>query len=257
MNEVNGWNPTDLQAIADEELLNIIYDNYQTNTFDGLTMFEPESEEFYIHINTARGNLPNTTKGRFTLAHELGHYFLPHHRLALMRGTMKPHGSINYLLDNDSWKIEREADDYASSLLMPSSSFKSFVQNRAFSFHLIMDIAEQFHVSIAAAALKFVSIGNYPIMVIYGIKGKLRWAARSQDFPFLRLRYGSSRGDKLPENSVMGDYFYHDIDNGKSEEEVRAGDCFDTQSKDDNERCFIEWCIPYKDKALSVFWEKE
>ena len=67
--------PTDLEAIVQDELLNVFYDDYGDDTFDGLTIFEPSTDEFYIHINTARGNRRGSAKGRFTLAHELGHYF--------------------------------------------------------------------------------------------------------------------------------------------------------------------------------------
>ena len=44
-----------------------------------------------IHLNTASGNGANSAKGRFTLAHELGHYFIDQHRMALINGTMQPH----------------------------------------------------------------------------------------------------------------------------------------------------------------------
>ena len=256
-NEVVIAHPTNLESIVEEEMLNVFYDDYGSNTFDGLTMFVPSTDEFYIHINTVRGNCPNSPKGRFTLAHELGHYFLPHHRLALMRGTMQPHGSINYLIDNKSWKIEREADRYASTLLMPGSSFKDFVSGRKFDFQLLLDIADVFQVSLSAAALRFVEIGNHPIMVVYGVDKKIRWARKSDDFPFWRLRYGSEKDCRIPENTVIGDYFYKEDDSYcKSEEVVYAMDCFDTYKEEDNMREFYEWCLPFKNRAISVFWEK-
>ena len=185
--------PTDLQTIVKEEMLNVIYDDYGSNTFDGLTMFESSTDEFYIHINTTRGNRPDSPKGRFTLAHELGHYMLPHHRLALMRGTMHPHGSVNYLLDNNSWKIEREADDFAASLLMPIGQFDAYVKGKTFGFQLLYELARGFNVSLSAAALRFIEIGNYPIMVLYAVDKKIRWVRKSDDFPFRRLRYGNDK----------------------------------------------------------------
>lgn len=51
--------PTDREAIIEEEMIKVLYDDYGSNSFDGLTMFEPSTDEFYIHINTARGNRPN------------------------------------------------------------------------------------------------------------------------------------------------------------------------------------------------------
>lgn len=248
--------PTDLEAIVQDELLNVFYDDYGDDTFDGLTIFEPSTDEFYIHINTARGNRRGSAKGRFTLAHELGHYFLPLHRLALMRGAMQPHGSINYLIDNNSWKLEREADRYASSLLMPERPFVTFIRGKKFNFQLVCELVDLFKVSISAAVLRFAEIGNHPIMVLYGVDKKIRWVRRSQDFPFWRLRYGNNKDAIIPENTVIGDYFYrNDTSCCKNEEIVYAKDCFDTFREEDNFREFKEWCIPYNNRALSVFWE--
>jgi len=256
-NEQDKCFPTNLDAIVEDEMLNVFYDDYGANTFDGLTMFEPSTDEFYIHINTARGNRHDSRKGRFTLAHELGHYLLPHHRLALMRGSMRPHGSINYLIDNKSWKIEREADGFASSLLMPECAFRTYIRGKKFEFQLLQDIAEVFAVSLSAAALRFVEIGNHPIMVVYGVDKKIRWARRSDDFPFKRLRYGCEKDCRIPDNTVISEYFYKNDDSCcKSQETVYAIDCFDTYREEDNMREFFEWCVPFKNRAISVFWEE-
>ena len=257
-NDSVGCCPTDLEAIVDEEMLNVIYDDYEFDTFDGLTIFEPSNDEFYIHINTARGNRPGSPRGRFTLAHELGHYFLSHHRLALMRGTMQPHGSINYLIDNKSWEIEREADRFASSLLMPVRAFKAYIRGRKFDFQILQELADLFDVSLSAAALRFVELGNCPIMVVYAVDSKIRWVRRSEDFPFKRLRYGNDRNGRIPENTVIGEYFYKNDDSCcKSMEQVFAMDCFDTYREEDNMREFYEWCVPFKNRAISVIWENE
>ena len=256
-NELECCSPTDLDAIVEDEMLNVFYDDYGNNTFDGLTMFEPTTDEFYIHINTAKGNRHDNSKGRFTLGHELAHYLLPHHRLALMRGTMRPHGSINYLIDSKSWKIEREADGFASSLLMPDSSFRTYIKGKKFNFQLLQEIADVYKVSLSAAALRFVEIGNHPIVVVYGVDKKIRWVRRSEDFSFWRLRYGNEKDCRIPDNTVIGEYFYKNDDSCcKSQEMVYAKDCFDTYREEDNMREFFEWCVPFKNRAISVFWEE-
>lgn len=251
--------PIPLVKLAEDEYIRIICDDYGSSTFDGLTWFEPDTDDFYIHLNTnaVKKNTLNSVKGRFTLAHELGHYFIPAHRLGLMRGDLKPHGSINFLNNLPAWQIEREADAFASTLLMPTVSIKAFVKGKSFNFQLIEAIADKYKVSKSAAALRFVDIGNYPIMVVYAVDGKIRWVSRSEDFPFWRLRYGNGKGDRVPEYTVMGTYFYeHDNGDCKSEETVYAQDCFVTRSEEENRREFYEWCIGYNNSAFSVFWEK-
>ena len=251
--------PIPLEKVAEDELLNIICDDYGKGTFDGLTWFEPETDDFYIHLNTNsdKRNYLSKPKGRFPMAHELGHYFIPAHRLGLMSGELKPHGSVSFLTDTQAWQIERDADAFASSLLMPASSVKEYIKGRIFDFGVIDDIANKYQVSKSAAALRFVEIGNCPIMVVYAVDGRIRWVSRSEDFPLWRLRYGNGRGDKVPEYTVMGTYFYEkdESDCGK-EETVYAQDCFDTRRDEDNDREFIEYCIGFQNKAFSVLWEK-
>lgn len=114
--------PIPLDEIAEDEGIIVIYDNYGQNTFDGMTWYVPEQDIFYMHINTERGNTRNSRKGRFTLAHELGHYFIDHHRQALECGKMQPHiHRYNPFGQNEDWAIEREADEFAAQLLMPLS----------------------------------------------------------------------------------------------------------------------------------------
>lgn len=99
--------PIPLMEIAEEELIKVICDDYGRATFDGLTWFETETDDFYIHLNTnrVRNNRPDTLKGRFTLAHELGHYFIPFHRQALINGELRPHGSVSYLTNQSAWQL--------------------------------------------------------------------------------------------------------------------------------------------------------
>lgn len=251
--------PVPLEQIAKDEFIHIICDDYGSTTFDGLTWFEQNTDEFYIHLNnnpSKRNSLTNM-KGRFTLAHELGHYFIPSHRLGLITGELKPHGSINFINNPPAWQIEREADAFASVLLMPSDSIIDFIKGRAFDFQLIEAIADRYKVSKSAAALRYADIGNHPIMIVFAVDGRIRWVNRSKEFPFWRLKYGSGRGDCVPENTVMGTYFYEkDSSDCRNEETVYAGDCFDTRFDTDNRREFFEWCIEYKNCAISVFWEK-
>lgn len=63
--------PVPLQDIAKDEGIRVIYDDYGTDTFDGMTWYEPKQDKFFIHINTKRNNAIANSKGRFTLAHEL------------------------------------------------------------------------------------------------------------------------------------------------------------------------------------------
>lgn len=247
--------PISLSAIAEDEGLIVIYDDYGQNTFDGMTWYESEQNKFYIHINTARGNTQESRKGRFTLSHELGHYFIDYHRHALLCGKMQPHiHRYEPFGKNEEWTLEREADEFAADLLMPLPQFKVDVRGKTFSGDLIKQLSDKYQVSFSACALRYMRLNLVPIMLVYAMEGKIKWQMRSDDFPFWRLKYGTN---KVPENTVMGDYFYNnDSACCRQSEIIFASDCFHTQSEDDNRLQFYEYCIPYRKQALSMFWQK-
>jgi Zn-dependent peptidase ImmA (M78 family) len=146
--EFSNKNLTLIHEIAKFEDVPIHYDNYE-NAFDGMLLYDTDSSDFHIHINIDNGNRKDSKRGRFTLAHELGHLFLDEHRLGLKYGLLEPHGSFHNI--NQKTLIEEEADYFASSLLMPtikfrnhSSEYKKRTGNRKFSFDTIKDLSDSF-----------------------------------------------------------------------------------------------------------------
>lgn len=236
---------TPIVKVVESEDLVLFYDNYG-DTFDGMTIFD--SDQFYIHINTFRGNRPDTQRARFTIAHELGHYFIDNHRVGLKRGHLTAHPSTNF---ESSSIIEREADYFASCLLMPEEKFKNFIHRKRFDFSLLKLLSESFQTSITATAIRYADIGNHPLMIVFGVNGKVKWKWYSQDFPFKYLLYGNS---KIPEDSVMGEYFYENKI-PKSTEMIWVIDWFNYIKKEDINRQLHEHCITHKNMALSILWE--
>lgn len=200
-------NAVNLHGIADYEELPIHYDNYE-DTFDGMLVFH--DSQFHVHINLDRGNRFNSRRGRFTLAHELGHYLIDEHRIALKYGLINPHQSRIHLSANDV--IEFEADYFASCLLMPGRLFKSSCASRPFSFELIDELSNIFHVSLMATILRFVDIGSREIMVVVSKEGIVKWFSKSADFFKMPFRF--KVGKPLPPasltishgNTVNGDF---------------------------------------------------
>ncbi len=237
---------TPLEKIVAAEELDLFYDSYG-DSFDGLTVYD--RGQFFIHINTQRSNKPQSTRARFTIAHELGHYFIDNHRIGLKSGLLTPHFSVNN--ENTSNRIEREADYFASCLLMPEDRFKKFVHRKKFDFSIIREAAEHFNTSNTATAIRFSAIGNHPLMIVFAEQGKIRWKWASADFPYQFLLYTN----KVPENSVMGEYFLNGIQVNATEE-VWGIDWFNYVSDHDLSRKFLEHCITHKNFALSIIWEQ-
>ena len=110
----------DLEGIAKFEEIHIIHDDYN-GQFEGLTVCEDNN--FFIHMDSNNNPTLESGRSRFTLAHELAHTLIDSHRIGLLTGNIKPHIS-KYIISDKTAEIEKEADYFASCLLMPEKQFK-------------------------------------------------------------------------------------------------------------------------------------
>lgn len=234
-----------LEEIVDSENLKVFYDDYG-DVFDGTLLFD---NRFFIHLNMRRGNRPNTAKGKFTLAHELGHYFIDNHRIGLKKGFLEPHPSEYN--KNSHKKIEREADYFASCLLMPETRFVKYCEDfHFFDISVLEFLSKTFNVSFTACAIRFADIGTHPIMIVYSEDNKIKWVWYSSDFPF---KYLADKRPKIPEDSLVGQYFKTNSGT-KRTEQLWAIDWFSVLKEDMNRKIY-EYVLPYKNKCLSIIWE--
>ena len=238
---------TPLEKIVEAEGLRVYFDNYDKGTFDGMTIYE--KEKFYIHINIDNGNRIDSARGRFTLAHELGHYIIDTHRIGLMMGLLEPHHSnTNQKQFNE---IEREADYFASCLLMPEKRFQKDIYRKKFCFDLINSLSKEYNVSITACAFRFAQIGSHPIMIIYAESGIIKWVYNSDDFPYKYLL----NNKRISNSFVMGEYFNNTATEISKTAQIWAIDCFDYIKSEDSNKKFYEHCITHKNSALSIIRE--
>jgi Zn-dependent peptidase ImmA (M78 family) len=191
---------TDLAAIARFEEIEVYYDSYE-RAFDG--MLVADGTDFHIHIDIDNGNNPSQRRSRFTLAHELGHFFIDEHRLGLLSGELKPHPSRQDPRTTEP--IEVEANYFASCLLMPESKFKRSLTLRSFSSAVIEKVTEDFNVSFPAATIRFAAVGNHEIMAVVSKDGIAKWYTKSDDFFPGRFKF--KVGSALPPTTVAGEHF--------------------------------------------------
>ena len=187
-------------AISQDEDLSVCEDDYE-EYFDGMLVWE--NRAFHVHLNVFKKNQKDSKKGRYTLAHELGHYFINAHREGIKRGLLEPHPSNGALVHSN--RMETEADYFASCLLMPSHELRKFTQGRMFSLDLVKAISDKFNVSLIAAALRFAEVGTHEIMIVFSKNNTVKWYTRSVDFPMLANRFRV--GGSLPPTTVAGEAF--------------------------------------------------
>lgn len=106
-----------------------------------------------------------TVRGRinFTLAHELGHYFCHRQRQAEFRCGQG--ATLDYYGDA-SRKLEKEANTFASFLLMPATDFRQQIDGQTISLELLGAIADRYQTSFTATALKWLEITPEAAMLV-------------------------------------------------------------------------------------------
>jgi len=110
---------------------------------------------------------------RFTIAHELGHYFLDEHRNILRSGG--PEYSCITEFQSDT-EMELQADYFATGLLMPSHILSARVNKEAKpDLRIIKDVAQQFQVSLTSMMIRWVKLSDFPCGVFSVTSNGIEW----------------------------------------------------------------------------------
>jgi len=154
------------------------------DSFDG--RLEYQRPRFILFYNTKYDVWPHDgghhPRVNFTVAHELGHFFLAAHHNYLKHGG-KPHGSRSeFVSDNNS---EREADAFASGLLLPGFLFKPRLNKGELTLDRLEVIAGEFEASLLSTVIRAVRVSDLPCAVVGIRNGEIAWM-----FPSNRLIEG-------------------------------------------------------------------
>jgi hypothetical protein len=205
------------------------------NRFDGQLEYHPQRKRFLLFFNTKydRECRPGEhhPRTRFSIAHELGHYFLEAHRAFLMR-TRTSHPSSSEF--NNSVLVEREADAFASGLLLPTDRFEPVVNEggRELSAGRVRQMAEDFRVSFVAAVIRAVRLSECPCGVVGVRDGKKAWTFVSPSLVEAGA-YPSGSGRPLPNTAR---HHWDRFRKGESEPVAQDGklwEWFETYGDDD------------------------
>ncbi len=167
------------------------------DAFEG--MLEHKGGRFHIYCNTGRLSLP--TRIRFTLGHELGHYFIDDHRRALEAG-LEPHSSFpsfnGQASDNPA---EQEADHFSSNLLMPESRVRQLLEKAEHGLPAILRLQTSFDTSVTSSAVRYVGVSGADCTIIRWKPDGSFWKLFSDSTFGAGYRSIVSDSDQLPEDS--------------------------------------------------------
>ena len=133
---------------------------------------------------------------RFTIAHELGH-------LILHRGQQQSFNcdkeSVYSGIDTIR-TIEREADDFASNLLMPGDLLRDWISNQRIDLRVLSAIAKRFQVSFEALCIRFIKFTTQRAILVYWDNGfvKYEWRSSSAIKTRARIRRNADPQEPLP-----------------------------------------------------------
>ncbi len=121
---------------------------------------------------------------RFTVAHELGHFVLHRERVTDFRCASNSVFSASEALA----QMEREANVFASNLLMPGDLFAQAIRSAPINLHYMSELAARFEVSFEALCIRFIEFTDQRAILVCWDNGYLDYECRSSKARLTRAK---------------------------------------------------------------------
>ncbi len=166
---------------------------FDDDAFEGLLARDPGDPQVW---GIAYNGAVSPERQRFTIAHELGHFILHRDRQQRFNCDKESVHSGHETMR----LIEREADDFASNLLMPGDRLREWISNRRIDLHVLSGIAKRFQVSFEALCIRFIKFTPQRAILVYWDNGyaKYEWRSSSAVRTRARIRRSGDPQEPLP-----------------------------------------------------------
>lgn len=187
--------PVDLVKICNEEGIELAPGHF-SRKFHG--RIEYWGDEGIFAIFHPEPNGVSEGRVRFTIAHELGHYFIEEHRALIVAGDV--HNSVESFAPVRD-RIEQEADSFAASLLMPERKVRELWGSKGYlDAKGLLQLAKNCQTTPKAAAFRYVELTEEPCVVIFATSGTVECSFHSDE---AKARYFGGLGiDKIPADAA-------------------------------------------------------
>lgn len=150
----------------------------------------------------------------FSVAHELGHFYLPGHPDAVIEGTSGAHTSRAGFSSSD--KYEAEADRFSAGFLMPRHLFFTALQTAGSGLAAIETLAGLCKTSLHATAIRYTQCTRDPVAMVISRGGIIDHCFMSRalrdvsEIDWLKKREGVPRNtatfafNQVPTNVLQG-----------------------------------------------------
>jgi hypothetical protein len=196
-----GSPPVDPFHIARLEKIALLPGRYD-GCFDGRIEYRRTSRQgrFLLFYAEPEPGLRPEGRVRFSVAHELAHFYLPHHRDYLLSGRW--HGSRSGFVSERP--VEREADQFAAALLLPRRQFMDRIRRKNFRCDLsdLLHFADEvFHTSVVSTVIRYVQMDVEQCCVVLSRQGHTLFSLRSAEMKRIGLGW-VERDSPVPSGSV-------------------------------------------------------
>jgi hypothetical protein len=156
--------------------IRLVFGRY-AEAFDGL--LRHRANRFSLFCNLDRVETKKSRRARFTIAHELGHFFIANHRNALKAGLAPHHRS--FCEYESKLFVEQQADCFAANLLLPRESFIKKVKACSPGLGGVLSLSDHFDTSVTATAIRYATLGVAQCIVIKWDATRFGWKWLAED----------------------------------------------------------------------------
>lgn len=193
--------PVDPFAIAQQEGIELAPGRYGDG-FDARIKYVRSEGTFILFYKDVPYG-PTDGRVRFSISHELGHYYLPHHRAHLLRG--ESHDSQSDFRSRDPFEVE--ADEFASALLMPEDLFIAKLKDWNVTHCGLADFSrladKAFRTSLTSTVRRYVTFDWEECSLIMSERGRVKWSIHSASMRDLHMGF-VAHGSAIPAPTPAG-----------------------------------------------------
>jgi hypothetical protein len=137
---------------------------------------------------------------RFSICHELGHYFLDGHVDHLFDGGRTQHESRSGFVSDDPYELE--ADHFAAGLLMPRRLFSAELGRVGEGLRTIEKLAELCGTSLTATAIQYARCVEAPSAIVVSSGGRVDYCFMSRPLREVRGLTWLRKGTPVPSGTI-------------------------------------------------------
>ena len=179
--------PVDLEELAQRREIVV---KPMPNSDDGVSgMLVRHGNTFGILYST---RVDNEGFRRFSIAHELGHYFIDGH----LDQIGSSHASRAGFVSSD--RYEREADFFAAGLLMPEALVRDVMSQEQEGLAAVKAVQRQAQASLTAAAIRYVNLTEIAVAVIVSRDSTVEYCFMSDAMKAYKSEEWPRKGTRVP-----------------------------------------------------------